>query len=100
MGRISLVGFASILLLLTGSAFADGEETYNTYCMACHASGVANAPKLGDKEAWAPRIETGNEAMMATIMNGKGAMPPKGTCATCSDEDLQAALDYMLSQVQ
>jgi cytochrome c5 len=85
---------------MAGSAFADGEEIYNTKCAACHASGVANAPKLGDKEAWAPRIESGNEAMMATIMSGKGAMPPKGACGDCSDEDLQAALDYMLTQVQ
>jgi len=100
MSMISRVGLASLFFIMAGSAFADGEEIYNTKCAACHASGVANAPKLGDKEAWAPRIESGNEAMMATIMSGKGAMPPKGACGDCSDEDLQAALDYMLTQVQ
>lgn len=100
MSRISRVGLASLLMVLAGGVFADGEATYNSRCAACHVSGVANAPKLGDKEAWAPRIATGEEAMMATVMKGKGAMPPKGACGDCSDEDLKAAVDYMVSQSQ
>ena len=100
MSTIARIGFASLLMVLAGSVFADGEEIYNSKCAACHAAGVANAPKLGDKDAWAPRIATGDEAMMAIVMSGKGAMPPKGACGDCSDEDLKAAVDYMVSQAQ
>jgi len=79
-------------------AAADGKKTYQTYCQACHANGVANAPKLGDKDAWAPRIAKGNEAMFTTVIKGLNAMPPKGTCMSCSDDDLRAAMEYMVGQ--
>ena len=62
----------------------DGKKTYDTACMACHATGAANAPKLGDKAAWAPRIKTGTEALYASVLKGKGAMPPKGGNAALS----------------
>ena len=82
------------------SGAASGEEIYNKACFVCHAAGVAGAPKLGDKAAWEPRIAQGKDAMLQTAINGKGAMPPRGTCATCSDDDLMAAIEYMLSKVQ
>jgi cytochrome c5 len=67
--------------------------------MVCHAVGVAGAPKLGDKAAWAPRIATGIDAMTASVIKGKGAMPPKaGTSA--SDADLRAAVEYMVAASQ
>jgi cytochrome c5 len=75
----------------------DGKKTYDTACMACHATGAANAPKLGDKAAWAPRIKTGNEALYAAVIKGKGAMPPKGGNAALSDADVKAAVDYMVA---
>jgi cytochrome c5 len=77
---------------------ATGQKIYKQSCQACHANGVANAPKPGDKAAWAPRIATGIDAMLATAKKGKGAMPPKGTCMGCSDADLKAAIEYMVSQ--
>ena len=77
---------------------ATGQKIYKQSCQACHANGVANAPKPGDKAAWAPRIATGMDAMLATAKKGKGAMPPKGTCMGCSDADLKAAIEYMVSQ--
>ena len=71
-----------------------GKALYDTSCMVCHAVGVAGAPKFGDKAAWAPRIATGIDAMTASVISGKGAMPPKaGTSA--SDADLRAAVEYM-----
>jgi cytochrome c5 len=82
----------------TQTAAADGQTTYETYCKACHATGVAGAPKLGDKEAWAPRIAKGNDALLNSAKNGLNAMPPMGTCMTCSDEDLKAAIAYMVEQ--
>ena len=84
------------------SEMSDGGETglkiYKQSCQACHANGVANAPKPGDKAAWAPRIATGMDAMLAVAKKGKGAMPPKGTCMGCSDDDLRSAIEYMVSQ--
>ena len=77
-----------------------GEDVYNQSCFACHATGASGAPILGDAESWAPRIEKGMEALMASTLNGLGMMPPKGTCMACSDEELQAATEYMIHQVQ
>lgn len=76
------------------------EDIYKSTCIACHLAGVAGAPKLGDKALWAPRIATGMDAMMTTVLNGKGAMPPRGTCANCSDDELRATVEYMTSQSQ
>jgi cytochrome c5 len=92
-------------LLLAGTVQAEegnatGKKIYDTKCMACHASGVAGAPKFGDKDAWEPRIETGMDSLMSSVMNGKNAMPPKGTCMDCSEEDLRAAVEYMVQAAQ
>lgn len=76
---------------------ADGKAVYDKTCVACHASGVANAPKLGDKAAWAPRIATGKDALVAAVVKGKGAMPPKAGAADLKDDDIKAAVDYMIS---
>lgn len=77
-----------------------GEEIYNGNCMACHGTGAAGAPKLGDAAAWAPRIAKGMDSLVSSAVNGLNAMPPKGLCMTCSDADLQAAIEYMVSQSQ
>lgn len=80
------------------TAAVDGKKTYQTYCQACHATGAAGAPKLGDKAAWAPRIAKGNDTLFSSVTNGLNAMPPKGTCMSCSDDELHAAMEYMISQ--
>ena len=100
MKKVTSIMIASILLGVSGSVLADGQKTYQTSCQACHATGAAGAPKLGNKEAWAPRIATGVDAMLAVAIKGKGARPPKGACASCSDDDLKAAIEYMVSQSQ
>ena len=79
---------------------ASGEAIYTKACVVCHASGAAGAPKLGDKGAWEARVALGMDALLKTAIDGKGAMPPRGTCATCSDDDLRAAIEYMVSKVQ
>ena len=61
----------------------------------CHASGVANAPKFGDKAAWAPRIATGKDALLQSVLKGKGAMPPKAGAAALSDDDIKSAIEFM-----
>jgi len=73
-----------------------GEKLYKQACAACHVAGVAGAPKFGDKTAWAPRIATGMDAMVAAVISGKGIMPPKGGAAGASDADLRAATQYMV----
>ena len=74
-----------------------GKATFDRVCTACHATGVAGAPKLGDKAAWAPRIKAGKEALYTAALHGKGAMPPKGGNPAITDADVRAAVDYMLS---
>jgi cytochrome c5 len=75
-----------------------GEQVYNASCLACHSTGVAGAPKVGDQAGWASRAAKGLDAMTATAISGINAMPPKGTCADCSDQELKAAIEYMLSE--
>lgn len=89
------------LVMVSGSAIAaDGAAVYNKACVACHASGAAGAPKIGDSAAWAPRIAKGMAALYNSAINGVPgtAMMAKGTCASCSEEELKAATDYMVSQ--
>jgi cytochrome c5 len=81
-------------------AAADGKAVYDKTCVACHAAGVANAPKLGDKAAWAPRIATGKDAMFASVISGKGAMPPKAGAPDLKDDEIKAAIDFMLATVK
>lgn len=77
-----------------------GEKLYKTACFACHATGVANAPKFGDKAAWEPYIKTGMDTMVKVAITGKGAMPPKGGAANASEEDIRAAVQYMVDAVK
>ena len=80
------------------AASVDGQKIYQASCQACHVAGVAGAPKLGDKAAWAPRIAKGNDALSSSVMNGLNAMPPKGGCMSCSEDELRAAVDYMVTE--
>ena len=66
----------------------------------CHAAGVAGAPKLTDKAAWAPRIAQGKDALYSSSLKGKGAMPAKGGNPSLSDADVKAAVDYMVGQTK
>jgi len=75
----------------------DGKKVYDTTCMVCHASGVAGAPKYGDKAAWAPRLKAGVDALYASALKGKAAMPPKGGNSALADADVKAAVDYMVA---
>lgn len=76
-----------------------GEALYKQACTVCHAAGVAGAPKLGDKAAWSARLGLGVDGLTASVIKGKGAMPPKGGSAA-SDAEIQAAVQYMLASVQ
>ena len=96
---------ATVVVAVAGAdagkaAAPNGKAVYEANCQACHAAGVAGAPKLGDKAAWAPRIGTGVAALQASAIKGKNAMPPKGGNLSLSDDDVKAAVDYLVSQAK
>ena len=79
-----------------------GEDVYNAACMACHSTGAAGAPKYGDAAGWADRIAKGNDVLYASGINGLPGtgMMAKGGCMNCSDEEVNAAVDYMVAGSQ
>ncbi len=81
-----------------------GKQVYNSGCTACHTTGIAGAPKFGDKTLWANRIAKGKEVLVNNAINGftgsTGVMPPKGGFVHLSDEDIAAAVDYMMQAAQ
>jgi len=83
------------------TAPAAGKATYEKGCNACHAAGVAGAPKTGDtKAAWGNRLAQGIDGLTASVIKGKGAMPARGAVATASDAELRAAVEYMVSTLK
>lgn len=79
---------------------AKGKAVYDSACFACHAAGVAGAPKLGDKGLWGPRVAQGYDTLIASVINGKGAMPPKGGRPDLDDEAIRNAVGYMVDAAQ
>ncbi len=81
----------------------DGETVFKGACFACHDTGAAGAPKRGDKAAWEPRIAQGIDTLKKHAIEGftgqSGMMPPRGTCATCSDEEILNAVHYMIDKL-
>jgi len=88
----------------TTSPAADGKQVYDAGCVACHGAGIAGAPRVGDSDAWADRIGTGLENMVANAINGfqgsQGMMPAKGGNPSLSDEEIEAAVEYMVAESQ
>ena len=77
---------------------AEGKAVYEKVCFACHAQGLAGAPKLGDKEAWGPRVKQGMNTLVQSVTQGKGAMPPKAGSPSLTDAELRAGVEFMVSQ--
>lgn len=75
----------------------EGSQVYGTFCIACHASGVSGAPKIGNAAEWGPRIAQGKDVLKNHALNGFNAMPPKGTCMDCSDDEIVAAIEHMIA---
>ena len=78
----------------------DLQATYQMFCFACHSTGLSGAPRPGDAEAWAPRMEKGREEIIAIMNRGLNAMPPKGLCNNCTDDQLWELSQYMVSLEQ
>lgn len=81
----------------SGASAGEGKSVYDQTCHVCHATGVAGAPKFGDKAAWAPRIATGMPALYNAALHGLNAMPPKGGNTALTDAQVKAAVDYLVS---
>lgn len=90
----------ALLLCATGVYAAPDMDKYNRSCAVCHASGAAGAPKTGDVAAWEPRLAKGTDVLVQSVANGLNAMPPKGMCYDCSDEDYKAMIDYMVKAAE
>jgi cytochrome c5 len=105
VGELVVAGATAVANGVIPSAkAADGKGTYDKACMACHAAGVAGAPKLGDKAAWGPRIAQGNDTLYGHAIKGfqgkKGFMPAKGGNASLADADVKAAVDFMVGKAK
>jgi len=87
----------TIALLLGATAVfaAPDMDKYNRSCAVCHASGAAGAPKTGDVAAWEPRLAKGTEVLVQSVSDGLNAMPPKGMCFDCTDDDYKALIEFM-----
>lgn len=87
-----------------GSANEKGEHAYKVTCALCHATGVGGAPGFGNKADWEPRIAQGKETLYEHALKGftgtKGAMPPKGANPSLPDDDVKAAVDYMVAKAK
>lgn len=79
---------------------AHGQQIYRQACAFCHDRGAAGAPKIGDAAAWGPRLALGMEALTASALRGKGAMPAKGGNPALADADVRAAVDYLVAQAR
>lgn len=80
-----------------GGALRSGEQIYKASCAACHDTGVADSPKLGDKAAWAPRIARGLDGLLKSAIAGKNAMPPKGG-SDANDTELASTIAYLANK--
>lgn len=81
-----------------GSGLAAGKSVYSQYCTGCHATGAGGAPKVGDVTVWEPRVKLGMPTLYTNAIKGIGGMPPKGTCMTCTDKEIEDAVNYMVAE--
>jgi cytochrome c5 len=101
---LALGGCDAVSQTESASGAEKGKEVYTSVCSTCHAQGLDGAPKFGSKEDWGPHIAHGKETLYQHAIKGfrgtKGMMPPKGGKASLPDEDIKAAVDYMVTQAQ
>lgn len=100
MGDVHIAGAASESAAAGGGGAKSGEEVYNQACVACHGAGVLGAPKFQVAADWQPRLdERGLDGIWQNALDGINAMPPMGTCGACSDDEIKAAIEYMIEGI-
>ena len=88
----------AVVVAASAADLAIGEKVYGTSCVSCHGAAVLGAPKLGDKPGWTPRIAKGVDVLYQNAINGIKMMPPRGGNAALKDEEVKAAVDFMVSK--
>ena len=91
---------ASPLPSIAAGAARSGQQVYDTFCFACHATGVSEAPLFGSLAQWQPHIDEGIDTLVATSLTGINLMPPMGTCMNCTDQEMRDAIQYMIDNAQ
>lgn len=103
INRIKPVGSVKITGAQAETATAagprSGADVYDQACFACHGSGVLGAPKINVADQWSPRLENGFDTVWENAIKGIGGMPAKGGCMDCSDDDIKAAIEHMISEI-
>lgn len=97
VGQVAMAGESAAAQGGNGDSGGDrpGEEVYAQACSACHAGGVLGAPKKGDAGDWEDRLSKGMDTLLTHSIEGFNAMPPRGGCGNCSDEEIESAIEYM-----
>ena len=99
--RIAPIGKVKLALETTNQPLSPpktthlGKALFESHCILCHGSGIAGAPRFGNRADWELRIKKRISLLLKHVKNGYRAMPPKGTCLECSSKDLEAAIHYM-----
>lgn len=100
VGKVKVAGAAPVTADAGASGPRTGKQIYDTACFACHAAGVLGAPKNQVAAEWQPRLdEKGFDQVWQNAINGINAMPAMGTCADCSNDDIKAAIEYMIEGI-
>ena len=94
-GEVDVAAIAAVKPKTVVKKSRSGESVYTASCAGCHSIGIAGAPKFGNKADWTSRLKRGMDDLVKVAIAGKGAMPPKGTCGTCSADELRAAIEHM-----
>ena len=98
--RLQKVGSVTLKTVQKDRPLATGEEVYKAQCAACHAAGISGAPIFGNADAWGPRLGAGLAGLVKSATNGKNAMPPRAGDASLSDDELKAALEYLVGKAK
>ncbi len=96
--RLKPVGTVEVVDANAPKVVRTGEDVVKTVCGACHTTGAANAPKIGDKASWGTRLAQGLNGLTASAIKGKGAMPPRGGVPDLSDLEVARAIVVMANQ--
>lgn len=95
-GDVSVAGAPAPGSTPAVSAVRTAEQIYTKYCAVCHDQGIAGAPAVGNKSAWQERLAQGRDTLIKRSISGFNAMPSRGTCMDCTDDEMAATVDYML----
>lgn len=100
IGKVNISGVQAPVAGAASGGPLTPEQIYTNNCKMCHEGGLLGAPKFGNKGDWAPRIAQGMETLYKNSWNGIRAMPPRGNCLKCTEDDIKATVDYMVNSAK